>query len=342
MRTRVLERQRRRARELLPGHDAVARPQHRRRSRPAASRASRTSPSIDKGQSVDLKVNSDDAATVPGRDLPHGLLRRRRRAALLDHSGRRRARAAEPASPTPTPASLDCSNWSVSATLTTTTAWPSGVYMLRLVREDTGTDNQILLVVRDDARPSQLLYGVAVHDLPGLQQLRRQVALRLQLDRRHDRLRHRRARSRSRSTGRTSSRGPACATGTRATSTATVYWLERVGLRRRRTPRTTDLEHNGARLPDHKAYISPAPRRVLVGRHAHGAEDGARRRRQPLLQRARTRSTGRSASRTARLGQPESRRGLSTSRPRAAARTRAASRPARGATRRARTSRRTR
>src|SRR4029079_18867825 len=55
---------------------------------------------------------------------------------------------------------IDCSNWSTSLTLTTTQDWPSGTYAIRLVREDTGTDNQILLVVRDDSRKSQVVYGV--------------------------------------------------------------------------------------------------------------------------------------------------------------------------------------
>ena len=36
----------------------------------------------------------------------------------------------------------------------------TGVYAIRLVREDTGTDNQILLVARDDSRKAQVVYGV--------------------------------------------------------------------------------------------------------------------------------------------------------------------------------------
>jgi hypothetical protein len=54
----------------------------------------------------------------------------------------------------------DCSAWNTTATLTTTTAWPSGVYLIRIVRRDSGDDSHILLVVRDDARRSDVLYGV--------------------------------------------------------------------------------------------------------------------------------------------------------------------------------------
>ena len=55
---------------------------------------------------------------------------------------------------------IDCSNWSTSLTLTTTASWPTGVYMIRIVRDDTNSDNQILLTVRDDSSHAQVLYGV--------------------------------------------------------------------------------------------------------------------------------------------------------------------------------------
>ena len=38
--------------------------------------------------------------------------------------------------------------------------WPSGVYLLRLVRDDNGDDNHILLVVRHDGDHAAVLYGV--------------------------------------------------------------------------------------------------------------------------------------------------------------------------------------
>jgi|GEM_PF-590307 len=55
---------------------------------------------------------------------------------------------------------LDCSNWDTSAKITTTTAWTSGVYWLHLIRDDNGTDNSILLVVRKDGSTSQMIYGL--------------------------------------------------------------------------------------------------------------------------------------------------------------------------------------
>jgi hypothetical protein len=55
---------------------------------------------------------------------------------------------------------LDCSNWATSATITTSTSWPTGVYMMRLVRTDTGNDNNVLLVVRNDSSNSDVLYTV--------------------------------------------------------------------------------------------------------------------------------------------------------------------------------------
>jgi hypothetical protein len=54
----------------------------------------------------------------------------------------------------------DCSTWGTAATITTTADWPSGVYLLRLVRDDNGDDNHILLVVRHDGDNAAVLYGV--------------------------------------------------------------------------------------------------------------------------------------------------------------------------------------
>jgi hypothetical protein len=55
---------------------------------------------------------------------------------------------------------VECVDWTVSLRLPTTATWPSGVYLLRLVRTDTGADSHVLFVVRDDDRASQVLYGV--------------------------------------------------------------------------------------------------------------------------------------------------------------------------------------
>ena len=55
---------------------------------------------------------------------------------------------------------VDCASWPASATITTTSDWTSGVYLLKLVREDNATTSEALLVVRNDGSTSDLLYGV--------------------------------------------------------------------------------------------------------------------------------------------------------------------------------------
>ena len=55
---------------------------------------------------------------------------------------------------------VDCSMWGVNATVTTTTDWLSGVYLLKLIREDNGQTNEILLVVRDDSSHSDVAFMV--------------------------------------------------------------------------------------------------------------------------------------------------------------------------------------
>ena len=55
---------------------------------------------------------------------------------------------------------IDCAGWPVETSITTSTSWPSGVYLLKLVREDNGTSSEIPLVVRRDGSSSALLYHV--------------------------------------------------------------------------------------------------------------------------------------------------------------------------------------
>jgi hypothetical protein len=54
------------------------------------------------------------------------------------------------------------SNWSPSYRLETDAAWVSGIYIAKLVRHDTGGENQIIFVIRDDARGAQILYQQSV------------------------------------------------------------------------------------------------------------------------------------------------------------------------------------
>src|SRR6476659_4041541 len=118
-----------------------------------------TAASINKGTSVGRKVNSTSGAPFRVeiyRTGYYGGAGARLFSVISGLTG-----TAQPACTTnSTTGLIDCSNWSTSLTLTTTQDWPSGTYAIRLVREDTGTDNQILLVVRDDSRKSQVVYGV--------------------------------------------------------------------------------------------------------------------------------------------------------------------------------------
>ena len=52
---------------------------------------------------------------------------------------------------------IDCGNWGVSASWAVPSTAVSGIYIARLVRDDTGGASQIPFVVRDDGRPSDML-----------------------------------------------------------------------------------------------------------------------------------------------------------------------------------------
>jgi hypothetical protein len=53
---------------------------------------------------------------------------------------------------------VSCANWTPSYTLDVPDTWVSGVYVAKLTRADSGGETYMLFVVRDDARPSQMLY----------------------------------------------------------------------------------------------------------------------------------------------------------------------------------------
>jgi N,N-dimethylformamidase beta subunit-like protein/uncharacterized protein DUF4082/Big-like domain-containing protein len=55
---------------------------------------------------------------------------------------------------------VDCSNRSVTAVISTSKDWPSGVYILKLVRTSNGLSNEVLLVVRDDESTSDVVFHV--------------------------------------------------------------------------------------------------------------------------------------------------------------------------------------
>jgi hypothetical protein len=58
----------------------------------------------------------------------------------------------------PTTGLVDCGNWSVSATWDIPSDAVSGVYIARLVRDDTQGASHIVFVVRDDSRGAQILF----------------------------------------------------------------------------------------------------------------------------------------------------------------------------------------
>ena len=128
----VLDRQRDRARELLPGQRGLE------RTNAAPSRAGgiegyATAQSVNEGESVDLKVNSGSAFNI--EIYRTGFVRRAPAPPLLDHPRRPGHGAAGVRERRRPPGSSTAANWSTSATITTTAAWPSGVYLLRIVRD---------------------------------------------------------------------------------------------------------------------------------------------------------------------------------------------------------------
>ena len=214
-----------------------------------------TATSVDHGQSLQLKINT--AANAPYnieifRSGYYGGSGARLISTIRGLRG-----TAQPActSAATTTGLLDCSNWSVSATVTTSAAWPSGVYLAHLERTDNGAENHILFVVRDDGRSSELLYGVpfttyqAYNNYGGKSLYDYNStgattvaggprAVKVSFDRPFEQ-----------------ARVPANYNDwyTR-TDYEAVYWLERSGYDVAYQS-VTDMELNGARVKNHKAYM---------------------------------------------------------------------------------------
>ena len=169
-------------------------------------------------------------------------------------------------------------------------------------------------------------------DLPGLQQLRRQVALRLELERRqHRRGHHARGQGLVRP-ALPAVRHAADATGTRASTSATSRWLERQGYDVSLHASVDLAARRRAHGRPATCSCSPLARRVLVERDAQRAHRRAQRRHVARVRSAPTRSTGRSATRSP--FRPPTASGLSTRRPQSGRRgSESAIRPAPGAIR---------
>ena len=213
------------SRATTPGTSAT-----RPRSPPAGSRAMRPRPSINRGDSIDLKVNAANGTDVQRRDLPERLLRRTRARALLD----------VPSVPAVSQPACTSDATTGSARLLELVGLDDdhdddargrrGVYLLRIVRHDTGTDNQIMFVVRDDARAIQP--SLRRRDVATFQAYNNYGGKSLYTFnsiRQHDRLGDGARGEGLLSTARSSSLARACATGSREHESATVYWLEQQG-----------------------------------------------------------------------------------------------------------------
>ena len=217
-------------------------------------RAFATAQSINHGESVDLKVQAAGASAVDleiFRNGYYGGPGARRFATVLDVPV-----ATQPACVTDANLGLlDCSNWSATHTLTTTAAWPSGVYLIHVVRRDSGDSSNILLTVRDDTRRADILYGLPFstyqaynnyggkslypHNSSGNVTVSGQTrAVKVSFDRpyeqQHDGIAH---------------------DWYTRTDYATVSWLERAGYDVSYQS-ATDLERQGASASDHRLYLS--------------------------------------------------------------------------------------
>jgi len=216
-----------------------------------------TAQSINRGASVDLKIKT--AAGAPYnvyiyRSGYYGGSGGRLYSVLTGLTGVTQASCTSAASST---GLYDCSKWSVSATVTTTTAWPSGAYIARLVRTDNGAENEILFVVRDDASNSGLLYGLPfstyeaynnyggksfyAYNSSGPNTVAKTTqAVKVSFDRPFEQ-------------ARTTSNANFNDWYTH-TDFAAVSWLERSGYDVTYQS-DTDMEANGARVKTHKAYM---------------------------------------------------------------------------------------
>jgi hypothetical protein len=64
----------------------------------------------------------------------------------------------------PVTGKVDCGNWAVTYTINASALPASGVYVAKLTATDTGIQNQVVFVVRDDNRAAKVLYVVPTAD----------------------------------------------------------------------------------------------------------------------------------------------------------------------------------
>jgi len=114
-------------------------------------------PSVDKGEQTTLYVNTS-APTVDLRVYRSGYYGGLGGRLMLAEDG-----IPAPTQPACHTARYDtglvsCANWTPTFTLDIPADWVSGVYIVHFTRQDTGGTNSAVFVVRDDARPADLLF----------------------------------------------------------------------------------------------------------------------------------------------------------------------------------------
>jgi hypothetical protein len=110
-----------------------------------------TDSSIAAGGSVGLKVNT--AANAPYRiDIYRTGWYGGDQGRLVGRLNGLSGQAQPDCSQNYTTGERSCANWTTSTTLQTSADWPSGVYILKFIREDNNATNYGLLTVRDDSR----------------------------------------------------------------------------------------------------------------------------------------------------------------------------------------------
>jgi RHS repeat-associated protein len=117
--------------------------------------------SVNRGEPIHFKVRTD--ATVYRLDLY--------RLGYYGGLGARKVATLTPAVPLPqvqpacvndaTTGLFDCGNWAVSATWVVPKDAVSGLYLVKLIREDTGGASHIVFIVRDDGGNADLLFQTA-------------------------------------------------------------------------------------------------------------------------------------------------------------------------------------
>ena len=297
-----------------------------------------TKQSIDRGESIDFKIKAD-TPTVSIEIFRNGFYggAGARLYTQMDNV----PVASQPACNTNASTGLyDCANWSVTQTVTTTANWPSGVYLARITRPDTFKASHILFVVRDDERDADVLFGLPFttyqaynsyggeslyeHNSTGADTVAGDArAVKVSFDRPYQ----------------NQFEGATHDWYTR-TDYITVKWMESAGYDISYDS-VGDFETGGARIRDHRAYISGAHDELPVGRHARRGGDRARRRHGPPLHRCQRDVLEGPLRVQPGLERPEPACSFATRRARAGGRTRVASTPGRGATPRAPTRPRT-